>query len=38
LVNPLDVKFLARPDAVLLAEFGRQDNLAFAGNGRCHTR
>lgn len=38
MIDALNVKFLTRPDAVLLTEFGRQDNLAFAGNGRSHFR
>jgi len=38
LTDALNVKFLTRLDAVLLTEFSRQDNLAFAGNGCSHFR
>src|SRR5882724_11121252 len=35
-LNPLDVKLLARLDSVLLPEFGRKHDLAFAGDAGFH--
>jgi hypothetical protein len=35
-VDAFDAEFLVRFDVVLVAEFGREDDLAFAGDSRFH--
>lgn len=38
LFDPFDLKFLPSANAILLPNFNRQDNLAFAGNRGRHRR
>ena len=35
-MNALDLEFLAWLNAILLPDYGGQDNLSLAGDGRLH--